>query len=280
MTATPSTPQGWAIALFERSVLKQAKLAQIVALLGPTEGRTCLDLGGDNGVVSALLRTRGGTWWSADLDGRTVAAIREQVGSNVVQIDGGALPFDRAQFDVVAIVDLLEHLHDDGRFVGELARVLKPGGRLVVNVPHIKRRSLLNRLRHAVGLTDAKHGHVRPGYTVDGLRALFGDAFRVEESCTYSKAFSETIDIALNLAYELRRGPSSGPASAKGTVVTAADLDKRRAEFRLLSAVYPVLAAWSRLDALLVAQSGYKLIVRATRREDGAQAPPDAGAPA
>ncbi|MFN8057963.1 MAG: hypothetical protein U0Q12_02275 [Vicinamibacterales bacterium] len=138
MTATPSTPQGWAIALFERSVLKQAKLAQIVALLGPTGG-CVLNLGGDNGVVSALLGLvgapggrrprRSGRWPPFRPTSRIER--RPDRWRRVASI---------AQFGVVAIVDLLEHLHDDGRFVGELARV-KPGGRLVVNVPHIKRRS-------------------------------------------------------------------------------------------------------------------------------------------
>ena len=50
----------WAVALFRKSVLKQRKLAEVSRALGPTEGLRCLDLGSDNGVVSLLLRERGG----------------------------------------------------------------------------------------------------------------------------------------------------------------------------------------------------------------------------
>ena len=45
----------------------QQKLRELVSMLGPTDGLRCLDLGSDNGVVSLLLRRRGGTWSSADL---------------------------------------------------------------------------------------------------------------------------------------------------------------------------------------------------------------------
>ena len=54
----------WALALFRRSVLKQRKLAEITAMLGPTAGLRCLDLGSDNGIVSLLLRRGGGDWAS------------------------------------------------------------------------------------------------------------------------------------------------------------------------------------------------------------------------
>jgi SAM-dependent methyltransferase len=257
----------WAHALFRRSVLKQEKFGRIVEMLGPVEGKTCLDVGGDNGVISYLLRQRGGTWHSADLDPATVESIRELVGPDVHLIDGGRTPFPDRFFDVVVIVDFLEHIHTDRQFADELGRILRPGGHLIVNVPHLKPRSLLNRLRHAIGLTDEKHGHVRPGYTLAGLRELLDDRFVVQASRTYSRAFSELIDVALNAAYELRRRPRPAPArSAKGTVVTRADLDSRQGQFRALALLYPGLWLVSRLDRLLVLQPGYKLIVKCVRR--------------
>jgi SAM-dependent methyltransferase len=161
----------WALALFRRSVLKQRKLAEIVGLLGPTEGLRCLDLGSDNGVVSLLLRRRGGRWASADLTAESVASIRELVGSDVHQVDAERLPFPDAEFDRVVVVDMLEHVPDEAAFVAELFRITKPGGRLVVNTPHLK-RTALRRLRHALGQTDEKHGHLRPGYSPEGLRSL------------------------------------------------------------------------------------------------------------
>ena len=260
-----NTQLDWAVALFRRSVLKQEKFRQIVSLLGDTHGKTCLDIGADNGVISYLLRQRGGEWHSADLDRRTVGAIRDLVGTNVHQIDDGQTPWGDATFDVIVIVDFLEHIHTDREFARELRRILKPGGTLIVNVPHIKRHSLLNRIRPMIGLTDEKHGHVRPGYTMQSLRDVLGSDFRIERSRTYSGSFSEGIDTALNGTYELMgKMKQHQKRSAKGTVVTGAELERFRKEFRMLAVLYPALWLFAKLDRTLVFQQGYKLIVRAT----------------
>jgi hypothetical protein len=57
-------------------------------------------------------------------------------------------------------------------FVIEPARIVKPGGGLVINDRHIKPYSLLNRFRHWIGFTDAWHRHLRPGYTMTSLNQL------------------------------------------------------------------------------------------------------------
>ena len=269
MAVTPP-PADWAVKLFNRSVLKQAKFKQITELLVDPRDKTNLDIGGDNGVISYLLRQRGGRWASADLDPNTVAAIRDLVGGEVYQIDGGAAPFPDGTFDQIVIVDFLEHIPDDRGFVRELARITKPNGALIINVPHLKPRSLLNRFRHRIGLTDEWHGHLRPGYDLPGLRRLIEPDFRVERATTYSGSFSELVDTALNGLYVARQRRRPGdPVSRKGTVVTRGDLEKHKKEFMLLSALYPALWSTAKLDRLLPLQSGYKLIVRARRGSTG-----------
>src|SRR5262249_30037751 len=133
------------------------------------------------------------------------------------------------------------------------ARITKPGGRLVVNTPHLK-RTLLRRLRHALGQTDEKHGHLRPGYTPQRLAELLPH-FAPEHHRTYSRFFSEVVDTAINLGIE-RLGKKGW---AKGMVVTGADVARYDKTFRAYSAIYPVVWAVSRLDALVPA-SGYMLI--------------------
>jgi SAM-dependent methyltransferase len=257
-----SEPAKWAVKLFRRSVLKQRKLAEIGDMLGPTAGLRCLDLGSDNGVVSLLLRQRGGEWASADLTEEAVASIRGLVEHDVHLVPGGRLPFADASFDRVAVVDMLEHVPDERAFVAELARVLRPGGALVVNTPHLK-QSALKRLRDRLGLTDEAHGHLRPGYTADALRALLEEdgRFQLARQRTYSRFFSELVDTALNAV--LARLGKKG--SAKGMVVTAADVKKHQRLFLAYSAVYPLVWSVSRLDALLPWTSGYMLIASATR---------------
>jgi SAM-dependent methyltransferase len=256
----------WALALFKRSVLKQAKLQQILAHMDDPTGKTSLDIGADNGVISYLLRQRGGRWHSADLDEHTVESIRGLVGDRVHRIDGGATPFEDAAFDQIVIVDFLEHIPDDRGFARELARILRPGGLLIVNVPHLRHHSLLNRFRHAIGLTDEWHGHLRPGYTVRGLREILEPAFVIEEAVTYSRTFSELIDTGLNVLYlKLQHRQGLSGSTSKGSVITSTDVRRHRKQFLLLSALYPLIWSVAKLDALLWFTPGYKLIVSARR---------------
>ncbi len=46
-----------------------------------------------------------------------------------------ALPFEDASFELVLATDILEHVADDGLALCEIARVLKPGGRMLITVP-------------------------------------------------------------------------------------------------------------------------------------------------
>lgn len=258
--------------LYGVSVLKQEKLRRIAALIGETAGRACLDIGSDNGVISLLLRERGGSWTSAELDETSVASIRELVGEPVHRIDGRRMPFADGAFDLVVVVDFLEHVHTDSEFAAELRRILKQDGRLVVNVPHLKPRSLLNRLRHAIGQTDERHGHVRAGYSLAGLDATLSPWFVIREARTYSRAFSEILDTVLRLAVERTQQRAAVAAGApvvpvagadKGALLTPAELGRRRRSLALLKLTYPALWLFSQLDRLLFLQPGYKLIVRA-----------------
>ncbi|MBI2187804.1 MAG: class I SAM-dependent methyltransferase [Acidobacteria bacterium] len=60
---------------------------------------------------------------------RARAAGRPLVRANMEQI-----PFASGSFDVVTSFDVMQSVHDDRRAMRELARVLKPGGHLVLNV--------------------------------------------------------------------------------------------------------------------------------------------------
>jgi SAM-dependent methyltransferase len=244
------------------SVLKRRKVAEISRLLGATTGLRCLDLGGDNGVVSYLLRQGGGQWTSADLDQESVDSIRRLVGDPVHRLEPGRrTPFDGDAFDRVVVVDLLEHLQDDRGFVDELFRILRPGGELIVNVPH-RRDGLLRRLRLALGQTDEQHGHVRPGYTADELRARLRGRFEVVAERTYNKTPSELLDIVIRALTERIKGPRAG--GSKGVVLVDEDFRRHRGLLALYAVGEPALRAFTALDGLFVLAPGHILIVKAT----------------
>jgi SAM-dependent methyltransferase len=51
--------------------------------------------------------------------------------------DGNAFPFADASFDSVLCNQVLEHVFNPDEFLGEMMRVLKPGGKLLLTVPFV-----------------------------------------------------------------------------------------------------------------------------------------------
>jgi len=262
--------QKWPVRLFSKSALKQTKFKQIVDLLGPTHQLHCLDIGSDNGVMSYLLRQQGGTWKSADLDERSVAAIKELVKTEVYRIDGQRTPFQDNEFDCVVIVDFLEHIPDDVGFMDELYRILRPGGSLILNAPHIK-HGLLIKFREAIGLTEDSHGHLRPGYSLQSVNDLLADGFTLEVFKTYTKFFSKLVDTLMVYAISQLKKNKREKTSGRGLLVTGKDLNEYRRIFRVYSLIYPLVWFISKLDHLLFFRSGYMLIAKASVSKETAR---------
>ena len=254
----------WALKLFNKSPLKQRKLFKILAMLGESykfENKTCLDIGSDNGVISYLLRKRGGTWHSADLIPETVESIKSLVHSNVHQIDGETLPFEDKQFDLVIIVDFLEHISTDRALISELHRTIKNDGTLVVNVPNPK-EGFLRWLKNRIGQTDAAHGHLRPGYSLDQIKILVGDKFEIVTYHSYGRIFSEIFDTAMTFLLDIVKGRRG----KKGTVVTANDMRSHKKSFKIYSMVAPLLFILVKLDDFIPFLHGNMLILNLRRR--------------
>lgn len=53
----------------------------------------------------------------------------------LVRGSAAALPFPDASFDLVSSLDVMEHIPDDKAALGEVFRVLKPGGTFLITVP-------------------------------------------------------------------------------------------------------------------------------------------------
>jgi SAM-dependent methyltransferase len=83
----------------------------------------------------------------------------------VIRADAEDLPLESSSFDLVVALDVLEHV-DDVAAVGEIARVLKPGGVVIVSVPA---------LPWLWSARDELAGH-RRRYRRGGLVQLFEDS--------------------------------------------------------------------------------------------------------
>ncbi len=162
-------------------LLRFLKLMQEWKTLGPIHrlgppGRA-LEIGCGEGWMLAALQRRG--WRVLGLE-RTAASARfaaQELHVPMLVGDTTALG-ERAQFDLILLHEVLEHLPHPLQTLGECARLLRPGGRLVVEVPNLDSWQFRYARQHWVHLDVPRHlGHFTPA----SLRyALVRAGFKVE----------------------------------------------------------------------------------------------------
>jgi demethylmenaquinone methyltransferase/2-methoxy-6-polyprenyl-1,4-benzoquinol methylase len=97
------------------------------------KGETVLDLAAGTGVSTEELARSGAEVIGVDISqGMLKAGKKTRPASTLLAGDALALPFADATFDAVTISFGLRNVHDTDAALTELARVTKPGGRLVV----------------------------------------------------------------------------------------------------------------------------------------------------
>ncbi|HVA79135.1 MAG TPA: class I SAM-dependent methyltransferase [Candidatus Binataceae bacterium] len=125
----------------------------------PQSGGRALDISAGDGLSTGMLAKRG---WSV------VATERRTSRPGWVAADLNAdLPFRDAEFDLVLMLEVIEHLPDIPHALREVARLLKPGGTAILTTP--------NRLN----VTSRIH-YLLTGY-YKGRRAPLPYRYRVED---------------------------------------------------------------------------------------------------
>jgi SAM-dependent methyltransferase len=109
-----------------------------------------LDAGCGTGGLLQVLQSEGGARWvGIEIDSHAASRARLKSRCAVASASIEAMPFAEAAFDVAVSADVLSHGRvEPERAVGELARVLRPGGTLILNLPAY--RWLLSRHDQAV----------------------------------------------------------------------------------------------------------------------------------
>lgn len=120
------------------------------------------------------------------------------------------LALESAAFDTVILSDVLEHVPEPRTLLSEIARVLRPGGHLLLNVPFM------------YGLHELPHDYFR--YTAPALhRLLAGAGLRVSHLGTVGGSLHVLADL---VAKHLAHVPAIGAPLASAVQGAVAALDR------------------------------------------------------
>ncbi|MGH7311976.1 MAG: glycosyltransferase, partial [Candidatus Rokuibacteriota bacterium] len=95
-----------------------------------------LDAGAAGGHLMAAATRRGWRVTGFDIAHEACLTAHKATGAPTVQADLAVLPIREAVADVLTLVNVLDHLPEPAAALQESARVLAPGGRLVIRVPN------------------------------------------------------------------------------------------------------------------------------------------------
>lgn len=101
--------------------------------------QTILDLGCGPGLSSYLLSETGFIVTGVDISQKflDVSKARESDRLRLVQGDVCSLDFPDSSFDIVTSHELIEHITDVEKALGEMQRVLKSGGKIIILAPNL-----------------------------------------------------------------------------------------------------------------------------------------------
>lgn len=114
------------------------------------EGKRVLDAGCGGGVLTEALARRGALVQGLDASDAVVRIARQHARDNSLEIEysAGQLEDFAAQnpdcFDVLTCMELLEHVPDPGELLQTCARLLRPGGDLILSTINRNLKSYLS----------------------------------------------------------------------------------------------------------------------------------------
>ncbi|MFN7941561.1 MAG: metalloregulator ArsR/SmtB family transcription factor [Thermoanaerobaculia bacterium] len=175
-------------------------LEALLALLPPEW--TVADLACGSGAVTAMLAPHVARVVAVDNSPEMLEAARKRTRGRknveLRQADLEALPLPDASVDAALLLLALTHVEAPDRVLAEMARIVRPGGRLVV----------VDLLAHDRDAFRQRLGQLRNGFAPAALARLLARAGGIEVACRALPTEPQAKGPALLLASARRAGPS------------------------------------------------------------------------
>lgn len=126
------------LAPFYEHFIKASLPEKLLGWVDLPAGGAVLDAGGGTGWVAQFLREQAGLIVVADESRGMLREAQSKTGLLPVCAHTERLPFADSTFDRILMVDALHHVADQAHSAAELWRILKPGGRIVIEEPDVR----------------------------------------------------------------------------------------------------------------------------------------------
>jgi SAM-dependent methyltransferase len=184
-----------------------ARWTRAIAALPRTKGRI-VDLGCAFGFATRRLRRAGYAAVGVDASVSYIErARRADPAGEYYVADAAQTPLADASFDGAICLDVLEHLPDEAGAIAELARLVRPGGTLVLSVPYRGPLARLDSLNlYAALVRRTGHGRFPPEiaatgahrhYALGRIRELLGTEFEIRRYERTGIGLAELINLPL-----------------------------------------------------------------------------------
>src|SRR5262245_61826316 len=177
-------------------------------LIGLTELGDVLDAGAGDGATAQLLAAHARSITCVDVSETLVDAARVRLAGHAnvraEVADLHALPFADASFDQVLLLNVLTHLKAPARAIAELARVLRPDGRI----------ALVTLAAHDHLDVTSAYGHVTAGFRPAEVRKFLEKAGLDVEQCAVTSREKRTPQFEVVTAFA-RKPTSKGRRTSR-----------------------------------------------------------------
>lgn len=191
------------VLLSERQLaMDREKFGQLLDELEPYRGAgRVLDVGCSIGLFLKLAEERGWAGKGIEFSDKARAYAVDELGLDVIDSPLEVTGFEEDSFDVVTLNSVIEHVNEPRRLLGEIRRLLAPGGALYVITPNVD--SLACRVLHERAATFDGRNHLVYFSPRTLTRVLGQEGFAIEHVATRVASLDPILEwLAYRTPYE------------------------------------------------------------------------------